>query len=202
MAEAHPTWTEDDGYLKASHVGYACWVREEPEGSWGWEVGVSREAGLKPICDQNGSAASLEIAQACALRVAEALGVLDACRKGDPPLRNGLRSQAAFVELFLAASDVSRPQLRGHELARLGRAVGVVQKHLASEIEIKPQCTEPECTLDAKVDKPHCWRHDPTPTLCQSGRDGECGWVHCPQLRDGEPKATGRHCPIDFERER
>ena len=27
--------------------------------------------------------------------------------------------------------------------------------------------------------------------------DGDCYWEKCPQLRDGEPKATGRHCPRD-----
>ena len=32
---------------------------------------------------------------------------------------------------------------------------------------------------------------------CHAGRDGDCIWVECPQLRDGEPVATGRHCPLD-----
>jgi hypothetical protein len=32
---------------------------------------------------------------------------------------------------------------------------------------------------------------------CASGRDGECGHAQCPQLRDNEPAATGRHCPLD-----
>lgn len=32
---------------------------------------------------------------------------------------------------------------------------------------------------------------------CQSNNDGECDWAHCPQLRDGEPHKSGRHCPID-----
>ena len=35
------------------------------------------------------------------------------------------------------------------------------------------------------------------PTRCQSGRDGDCNWSACPQLRDNEPAATGRHCPLD-----
>ena len=34
-------------------------------------------------------------------------------------------------------------------------------------------------------------------TRCAAGRDGECGHAQCPQLRDGEPRATGRHCPLD-----
>jgi len=36
---------------------------------------------------------------------------------------------------------------------------------------------------------------------CHAGRDGECCWPYCPQLRDGEPEATGRHCPLDHEDE-
>jgi len=33
---------------------------------------------------------------------------------------------------------------------------------------------------------------------CHSDDDGDCVWSECPQLRDGEPKATGRHCPRDM----
>lgn len=34
---------------------------------------------------------------------------------------------------------------------------------------------------------------------CRSDADGECTWKGCPQLRDGEPRATGRHCPLDHD---
>lgn len=34
---------------------------------------------------------------------------------------------------------------------------------------------------------------------CRSGRDGDCFWAECPQLRDNEPRATGRHCPRDTQ---
>lgn len=34
-------------------------------------------------------------------------------------------------------------------------------------------------------------------TRCQADSDGDCEWSGCPQLRDGEPRATGRHCPWD-----
>ena len=41
---------------------------------------------------------------------------------------------------------------------------------------------------------------------CHSAMDGECFWRRCPQNRDGEPKKTGRHCPLErfegMERER
>lgn len=32
---------------------------------------------------------------------------------------------------------------------------------------------------------------------CHSARDGDCVWEECPQLRDGEPEKSGRHCPYD-----
>jgi hypothetical protein len=44
----------------------------------------------------------------------------------------------------------------------------------------------------------------PLPTVsvdngrCHGASDGECIWHHCPQLRDGEPKRSGRHCPYDI----
>lgn len=35
------------------------------------------------------------------------------------------------------------------------------------------------------------------PSVCWAGRDGECTHAGCPQLRDNEPAASGRHCPLD-----
>ena len=32
---------------------------------------------------------------------------------------------------------------------------------------------------------------------CHAGQDGDCVWEGCPQLRDGEPAKSGRHCPLD-----
>lgn len=32
---------------------------------------------------------------------------------------------------------------------------------------------------------------------CGAANDGECSKAWCPQLRDGEPRRSGRHCPID-----
>jgi len=34
---------------------------------------------------------------------------------------------------------------------------------------------------------------------CHAARDGECGWEHCPQLRDGEPAKSGRTCPLPWQ---
>ena len=43
--------------------------------------------------------------------------------------------------------------------------------------------------------------HDEATVGCRAGMDGECNWKHCPQERDGEPAATGRHCPLDKREE-
>lgn len=32
---------------------------------------------------------------------------------------------------------------------------------------------------------------------CHAGRDGECNDRRCPQLKEGEPEKSGRHCPLD-----
>lgn len=42
--------------------------------------------------------------------------------------------------------------------------------------------------------KPRLWDLE----RCHAATDGECNDPErCPQLRDGEPLATGRHCPLD-----
>jgi hypothetical protein len=33
--------------------------------------------------------------------------------------------------------------------------------------------------------------------MCHADSDGDCDWKNCPQLRDGEPRKSGRHCPLD-----
>lgn len=50
------------------------------------------------------------------------------------------------------------------------------------------------------------WKGHPATILgssagCHAGRDGDCIWKDCPQLRDNEPTATGRHCPLDVWRD-
>lgn len=40
-----------------------------------------------------------------------------------------------------------------------------------------------------------CW--DDLELGCRAAKDGECRWKHCPQLRDGEPEKSRRHCPLD-----
>lgn len=32
---------------------------------------------------------------------------------------------------------------------------------------------------------------------CHADSDGDCNYPDCPQIKDGEPQKTGRHCPLD-----
>ncbi len=49
------------------------------------------------------------------------------------------------------------------------------------------------CSVDrAAVENQLAQQH-----YCHAHSDGDCTWEHCPQLRDGEPEKSGRHCPLD-----
>jgi hypothetical protein len=37
--------------------------------------------------------------------------------------------------------------------------------------------------------------------FCHADDDGDCTWTECPQLRDGEPAKSRRHCPLDVQDE-
>ena len=38
-------------------------------------------------------------------------------------------------------------------------------------------------------------------TVCHAGRDGDCYWELCPQIRDNEPNNRERTCPLREESE-
>lgn len=56
------------------------------------------------------------------------------------------------------------------------------------------QCPPDQC--DCKNGNRLAWELQPI-TRCAAARDGDCTHAQCPQLRDNEPRATGRHCPLD-----
>jgi len=66
--------------------------------------------------------------------------------------------------------------------------------------EDHPEPRPPHVEKDGGVIGPNLhYPIDGAPDLprCRSARDGECEWRECPQERDREPSATGRHCPYD-----
>jgi hypothetical protein len=60
--------------------------------------------------------------------------------------------------------------------------------------------------LEAKSEEELCTKtsehirkeHEVSYSGCHADKDGDCIWSGCPQLLDGEPTRSGRHCPLDF----
>lgn len=73
-----------------------------------------------------------------------------------------------------------------------------VQVHLtmciAAHARARKQCEQ-------NAEREALMKGAPHTDRCKADRDGECDWAGCPQLRDGEPKRSGRHCPRDVSEE-
>lgn len=61
------------------------------------------------------------------------------------------------------------------------------------DLSFMPRATPEQSAVTQQEKKPL--------TRCASNSDGDCSHPDCPQLRDNEPHATGRHCPIDTSTE-
>lgn len=53
----------------------------------------------------------------------------------------------------------------------------------------------------SQVDSLYCMASSEQINGCHAQQDGDCTWKECPQLRDGEPKKSGRRCPLDIDDE-
>lgn len=63
-------------------------------------------------------------------------------------------------------------------------------------------CAAHPVAVDPQADKTDARAHVALPLKgCAAGRDGDCTHSQCPQLRDNEPRASGRHCPLDAKAE-
>ncbi|ATM86727.1 MULTISPECIES: hypothetical protein [Yersinia] len=95
------------------------------------------------------------------------------------------RAEAAEASLSAANEKLSKPVVLSSSTV-MSRACAVRAIKAAGftvEGDITPIVIEPAPAEPLK--------------RCAAARDGECHHAECPQLRDNEPKATGRHCPID-----
>lgn len=121
---------------------------------------------------------------------------------------------ADLAERVERLEKATYPDARAEEIARLEQmksapvSVGshVPAESPASSEPAKPcprcggteavplDCDERDkgCTSDHGV-----WPCPVCTYRCHAGRDGDCVWPACPQLRDGEPSKSGRHCPLD-----
>lgn len=57
-------------------------------------------------------------------------------------------------------------------------------------------------SIELATEAEHDPRREQPITRCEAGSDGDCTHPMCPQLRDNEPRATGRSCPLyDWNRD-
>ena len=109
------------------------------------------------------------------------LAVLEAARKWG----NDYREPKLTVEQF---GTISNRLLEA--LAKLDSEDNWLERQLDSSN------AETEAWSD---EKKRIYGIDSEDIQCHADRDGECVWSKCPQLRDGEPVKSGRHCPLDSE---
>lgn len=74
-----------------------------------------------------------------------------------------------------------------------------VDQATAAQVAALGHQVHPAMALPSLTPQGHAVRlaTGPRLTSCAAGKDGECGHRLCPQLRDNEPAASGRHCPLD-----
>lgn len=107
-----------------------------------------------------------------------------------------LRTVAAYIERgdhVRTAERTPEMVLRAMRESRARAARGDVMLNLPVDVQLAIKKHEKH---RAEVEE-HAKAHGPPPR-CRAARDGECSAVDCPQLRDGEPAKTGRHCPWDL----
>lgn len=92
----------------------------------------------------------------------------------------------ALAGEYLMQRDDARAKLSARSTTEAG---WVLQEVRFDEAGIPFSYREPEL--------PRAWCVSRDLTGCAAGKDGDCTHGQCPQLRDGEPRASGRHCPLD-----
>lgn len=81
----------------------------------------------------------------------------------------------------------------GHRITVTTRRIGTAGK------TVRTYCPMCRCGYQLKAGPVPAPKGTRPPVHCAAGRDGECGHAQCPQLRDNEPRTSGRHCPLDNE---
>lgn len=70
---------------------------------------------------------------------------------------------------------------------------GPTTHHRRLYFDIKTNVTRCfDCDTEVKIAFPERRPYE----TCHSDRDGDCSWMRCPQLADGEPYKTSRSCPL------
>lgn len=90
---------------------------------------------------------------------------------------------AEFMRLYLKAQEPVNVQPSLHTSAKV-----VVTAEGRLIVEVRGKCTVCGFVFD--------FQQQEQVLGCHAGRDGDCSWKGCPQLRDNEPESTGRACPL------
>jgi len=99
--------------------------------------------------------------------------------------------------------DLRRPEFRHARLEDLEfRADGAIVRKDRWETGIRRivcilDMSSSDFEIDDVVSKVRALVEQVPLTTCQADCDGNCSHAKCPQHADGEPIATGRHCPLD-----
>lgn len=77
-----------------------------------------------------------------------------------------------------------------------------VEQATAAQVASLASQVHPSSALPSLTPEGHAARLASQPlTRCAAALDGNCVHPRCPQLRDGEPLNSGRHCPLDHAHE-
>ncbi|KKM21368.1 hypothetical protein LCGC14_1636130 [marine sediment metagenome] len=80
---------------------------------------------------------------------------------------------------------------------RIARELREVQDRLAKNLNLVNGGGDVARLIDIAYELLALTRGSELLLYCHADRDGDCAWEHCIQKRDGEPKRTKRHCPLD-----
>lgn len=160
-------------YANLKALGYDITPEDKPPTSWA----------STPEADEAARVAELK-ARVLALRHALERIMLrvEAGSAGDP---------GAFINLLhgIAAQAVVSVK-QPHELTdHLRHLEALVQPSLNVHYLLHKGTPADRCNADGCVAAREA-------AVCRSGDDGKCSWFACPQLRDGEPEANRRSCPL------
>ncbi|MCP3980775.1 MAG: hypothetical protein GY716_15845 [bacterium] len=117
-----------------------------------------------------------------------------------PPLR-ATHMTAHLEPLQPAPQPAPQPPLVRAPDGRMVPPAPTTLPSSAREVSRRPQVpSDGDIVQTAAGDMPQ-FTTEPTavavePAYCQADEDGDCQAPGCPQLRDGEPRASGRDCPL------
>lgn len=131
---------------------------------------------------------------------------------GGPPLTKRLEEEIADViaacNLVIKLNNLDERAVHSRALQKLDL---FLKWHFEEETSYSIDAIQKRALeLKTFVDKVELMARDlgkivdppkPAQETCYAALDGECNWKPCPQLRDNEPATSGRHCPLDVDRD-